>query len=573
MASKRQEQSFHLEATLGLVLALFEFSQAHPEHPKSEFFRREGDALWAGVQAFVADHGFPYSSQRIQDLSTLLTSSTALIWFIDVYDRIEGPRTNQQPVLATETTGTGSEVTRVAYDASKVSEPPPPPPIEEECRTLNIHVFGANTLDAREFALKRLSVERRWLFTRCAAKELLHRATEAVHGYGEWEKDLPLVTIERSRYALISRQAEEMLTQTRRYRDQVDGFAAAAEQGESWARALEFWIQSQNRLEVLNEAVTDTTQMVRGVILDSVLRSISRAIAASGMGAHWVSWEFFDGRFLVVLEYRDPRVGATHIAWADLAGRTDLSNRHRGMAWYQEGQVNGVSGKLPPLDTLQAIVAAISSDAPIRPWVIAGVKETLAQVDPGIVREHALRNAVYELNALIFRLELTLLALHDELPGARRAEWAEKLGRLQTFRSNSPLFRDASPMLTLSQLYREESPPGTPWDNAHHDIRKVLEEVNAEQLYQEIDRMALTGPDFAVGYLLVALRSRIDRLIQLYRFVDPSAKILGHLEALKGTLMHHMSDPDAVTGRQGFEFALEFARSLEQIIDANESGR
>ncbi len=42
--------------------------------------------MWAGVQAFVLDHGFPYSSQRIQDLSTLLTSSTALIWFIDTYE-------------------------------------------------------------------------------------------------------------------------------------------------------------------------------------------------------------------------------------------------------------------------------------------------------------------------------------------------------------------------------------------------------------------------------------------------------------------------------------------------------
>ncbi len=84
--SSRQEQSFHLEATAGLILGLLKFIEHHPEHAKALFFREEALKLWAGVQAFVADHGFPYSSQRIQDLSTLLTSSTALIWFIDVYE-------------------------------------------------------------------------------------------------------------------------------------------------------------------------------------------------------------------------------------------------------------------------------------------------------------------------------------------------------------------------------------------------------------------------------------------------------------------------------------------------------
>ncbi len=44
--------------------------------------------MWWGAQAFVRDHGFPYSSQRIQDLSTMLHSSTAVIWFIDVHDRL-----------------------------------------------------------------------------------------------------------------------------------------------------------------------------------------------------------------------------------------------------------------------------------------------------------------------------------------------------------------------------------------------------------------------------------------------------------------------------------------------------
>ncbi len=84
--SELQESSFHLEATTGLIQGLLEFAKAHPEHPKAAYLQLEAKRLWAGVQAFVADHGFPYSSQRIQDLSTRLSSSTAIIWFIDVYE-------------------------------------------------------------------------------------------------------------------------------------------------------------------------------------------------------------------------------------------------------------------------------------------------------------------------------------------------------------------------------------------------------------------------------------------------------------------------------------------------------
>ncbi len=89
-ATARQESSFHLEATTGLIMGLWKFVEHHPEHPKSSFFRREADALWEGVQRFVFDHGFPYSSQRILDLSTQLTSSTAIIWFIDTYAYRQG---------------------------------------------------------------------------------------------------------------------------------------------------------------------------------------------------------------------------------------------------------------------------------------------------------------------------------------------------------------------------------------------------------------------------------------------------------------------------------------------------
>ncbi len=98
-ATNRQEQSFHLEATAGLVMGLLAFVEHHPKHHKSDFFEREAHRLWGGVQAFVIDHDFPYSSQRILDLSTLLNSSTALIWFIDAYENLnEVSNRWQQPL-------------------------------------------------------------------------------------------------------------------------------------------------------------------------------------------------------------------------------------------------------------------------------------------------------------------------------------------------------------------------------------------------------------------------------------------------------------------------------------------
>ncbi len=86
--SERQESSFHLEATTGLILGLHRFGRAYPSKTNSHHFRAESRTLWDGVQTFVTDFGFPYSSQRIQDLSTLLSSSTAAIWFIDVYNEL-----------------------------------------------------------------------------------------------------------------------------------------------------------------------------------------------------------------------------------------------------------------------------------------------------------------------------------------------------------------------------------------------------------------------------------------------------------------------------------------------------
>ncbi len=87
--SELQASSYHLEATMGLILGLNRFVRAYPQHPASGGFLEQAQHLWASAQMFVRDHGFVYSSQRIQDLSAVLVSSTATIWFIDVYDELE----------------------------------------------------------------------------------------------------------------------------------------------------------------------------------------------------------------------------------------------------------------------------------------------------------------------------------------------------------------------------------------------------------------------------------------------------------------------------------------------------
>ncbi len=81
-----QEKLYHLEATTGLILGLFVFVDAHPQHPRSAHFERTANRLWSDMQRFVKNHGFPYSTHRIQNLKTELQSNTSAIWFIDVYD-------------------------------------------------------------------------------------------------------------------------------------------------------------------------------------------------------------------------------------------------------------------------------------------------------------------------------------------------------------------------------------------------------------------------------------------------------------------------------------------------------
>ncbi len=80
------ERLYHLEATTGMILGLLRFADANPKDPRTKNFRDEANKMWRHMQVFVRDHGFPYSTYKIQDLMTQLDSSTAAIWFIDVYD-------------------------------------------------------------------------------------------------------------------------------------------------------------------------------------------------------------------------------------------------------------------------------------------------------------------------------------------------------------------------------------------------------------------------------------------------------------------------------------------------------
>ncbi len=91
-ANGDQARLYHIEATTGLIMGLLRFVDTAPS--TEDFakrmvlagFERRARELWAEMQRFVEDHDFPYSSLRIHNLMAKLDSSTALIWFIDVYD-------------------------------------------------------------------------------------------------------------------------------------------------------------------------------------------------------------------------------------------------------------------------------------------------------------------------------------------------------------------------------------------------------------------------------------------------------------------------------------------------------
>ncbi len=106
-----QTSSYHLEATMGLIMGLLQFKDAHPEHRRATEYETLAHTLWAESQRFVRDHGFPYSSQRIQDLSTRLYSSTAIVWFMDVHDHLQPKKDRSDGPLAHYALGIGVKET------------------------------------------------------------------------------------------------------------------------------------------------------------------------------------------------------------------------------------------------------------------------------------------------------------------------------------------------------------------------------------------------------------------------------------------------------------------------------
>ncbi len=86
--SLEQEDLYHIEATTGLIQGLLYFHEAMAEtHPEVSLrYLQEATLLWADMQRFMAANGTPYATRSILDLMTQLSSATAAIWYLDVYD-------------------------------------------------------------------------------------------------------------------------------------------------------------------------------------------------------------------------------------------------------------------------------------------------------------------------------------------------------------------------------------------------------------------------------------------------------------------------------------------------------
>jgi len=87
--SDLQEETYHTEATLSLIHALYEFCILQPQHPYTAEFQETAKQLWENCVRLVSNHGFPYATKEIKELTNTLQSSTAAIWYIDVYDYLQ----------------------------------------------------------------------------------------------------------------------------------------------------------------------------------------------------------------------------------------------------------------------------------------------------------------------------------------------------------------------------------------------------------------------------------------------------------------------------------------------------
>jgi hypothetical protein len=94
-----KSDSYHIEATAGLIIGLHDFADAFPRHQYSAYSRTIAFQLWKDMQRFVDSYGLIYSSTSIDNLFEPLPSTVSAVWFLWAYDchyRIRGRRVEPQ---------------------------------------------------------------------------------------------------------------------------------------------------------------------------------------------------------------------------------------------------------------------------------------------------------------------------------------------------------------------------------------------------------------------------------------------------------------------------------------------
>jgi hypothetical protein len=82
-----KSDSYHIEATTGLIISLHTFADAFPNHEHSDFFRNTAFRIWKDMQRFVQKHGLLYSSISIKNLFEPLHSTVSAVWFLWAYEQ------------------------------------------------------------------------------------------------------------------------------------------------------------------------------------------------------------------------------------------------------------------------------------------------------------------------------------------------------------------------------------------------------------------------------------------------------------------------------------------------------
>ena len=87
--SNSHSEAFHVEATCGLVSALYKFADVYPEDPNTPLFLSTASRLWENMQYFVYDNGFVYASNSLQDVNEPIEASISAIWYLRTCNYLE----------------------------------------------------------------------------------------------------------------------------------------------------------------------------------------------------------------------------------------------------------------------------------------------------------------------------------------------------------------------------------------------------------------------------------------------------------------------------------------------------